>query len=329
MSPVLLLFSIHILLVQKGSSATPTCQTTCGTIPIRYPFGTAYGCGHPAFSKHMKCNLGTLEYYSSTRTTSNNNAYTVSSIDYASSTVIIIDPLMSNCTEMQNSGSFTLGDDTPFTLAKENIFVLLGCSTTSPMFDSREDFCDTGSGSRVCRGMYSCRGVTGIGLPQNAPISTCCVYDYPTGIGLGYSLDLPKLQCSSYASVYEFGDEGDPMKWKFGVSLNYNDSYNYSDACKDCEASGGFCGFASLDESFSCVCNNGVNTTTNCFGQGNALSGTRGLKIQTVLTIGECIWNNLHTPYNYRCMGICTLLNYLVFTEVINWCGWMMFLQDL
>ncbi|MED6198963.1 hypothetical protein PIB30_071615 [Stylosanthes scabra] len=289
LTSVLLLFSIHILLIEMGSCAIPTsmpaCQTTCGTIPIRYPFGTGYGCGHPAFSRHIQCNFGTLQY-SSTR--SSNNAYTISSIDYPSNTVMVTDPLMSNCTDMQNSGSFTLGDDTPFTLAKENIFVLLGCSTTSPMFDSREDFCDTGSGSRVCRGMYSCRGVTGIGLPQNAAISTCCVYDYPTGIGLGYSLDLPKLQCSSYASVYEFGDEGDPMKWKFGVSLNYNDSY-YTDACKDCEASGGFCGFASLDESFSCVCNNGVNTTTNCLGQGNALSGTTGLKIQTVLTVGGLV----------------------------------------
>ena len=152
-------------------------------------------------------------------------------------------------------------------LTGANIFVLLGCSTTSPVFDPSEDLCDTGSGSRVCSGLYSCKGVTGIGLPQNAPTSTCCVYDSLMGVGSGYSLDLPKLQCSSYTSIYEFGDEGDPMKWKFGISLQYNDSY-YTPACKNCETSGGLCGFAGLDQSFSCLCRDGVNTTTNCFGHG-------------------------------------------------------------
>ncbi|TKY58589.1 Wall-associated receptor kinase 20 [Spatholobus suberectus] len=283
------LFTTALLLLlspQEASSALPiipvngTCRSTCGTIPVRYPFGTGFGCGHPAFSRYIKCNFGTTLQYT-TRT----GTYTIASIDYPSSTVIVTDPFMSNCSEMQNSGSFSLDETGPFTLAKENIFVLLGCSTTSPLFDSTQDFCDTGSGSRVCRGLYSCKGVTGIGLPRNAPISTCCVYDYPTGLGLGYSLDLPKLQCSSYASVYEFGDEGDPMKWKFGVSLLYNDSY-YSGSCKDCEGSGGVCGFDSLDESFACVCRNGVNTTTSCFGQGYAWSGTQGVKIQTMLTIG-------------------------------------------
>lgn len=272
-----------LFLQDASSSAVPiipvnrTCHTTCGTIPVKYPFGTGFGCGHPSFSRYIKCNFGTLEYTTTTGT------YTITSIDYPTNTLIVNDPFMSNCSEMQNSGSFTL--TSPFTLAKENIFVLLGCSTTSPLFDSTQDFCDTGSGSRVCRGLYSCKGVMGIGLPQNAPISTCCVYDYPTGLGLGYSLDLPKLQCSSYASVYEFGDEADPMKWKFGVSLLYNDTY-YSDSCKGCEGSGGVCGFDILDESFACVCRNGVNTTTNCYGQGYALSGTQGLKIQTLLTIG-------------------------------------------
>ncbi|KAK8549958.1 hypothetical protein V6N13_055517 [Hibiscus sabdariffa] len=92
--------------------------------------------------------------------------------------------------------------------AGSNIFVLLGCST-SHVFDPSEDLCETASGS-------------------------------------GYSLDLPKFQCSSYTSIFEFGDEGDPMKWKFGTSLLYNDSY-YTPAGKDCETSGGLCGFTGLD----------------------------------------------------------------------------------
>ncbi|XWS23095.1 hypothetical protein CRYUN_Cryun29cG0092000 [Craigia yunnanensis] len=182
--------------------------------------------------------------------------YTVSSIDYPTSTIVVADPLMSTCSSMQNSGSFSLDRASPFTLTGANIFVLLGCSTTSPVFDPSEDLCDTGSGSRVCSGLYSCKGVNGIGLPQNAPTSTCCVYDSLMGVGSGYSLDLPKLQCSSYTSIYEFGDEGDPMKWKFGISLQYNDSY-YTPACKDCETSGGRIACQNLPFEYAYVhCNN-------------------------------------------------------------------------
>lgn len=136
------------------------------------------------------------------------------------------------------------------------------------MFDPNEDLCDTGSGLHLCRGMYSCEGVTGIGLEPNAPVSSCCVYQPVIDFGSGYWLDLPKLQCSSYVSMYGFGgDETDPMKWQFGISLEYNNSY-YTDTCKSCEASGGFCGFAGLTQSFSCICRGGGNSTTNCFGRG-------------------------------------------------------------
>ncbi|KAH0644700.1 hypothetical protein KY284_032584 [Solanum tuberosum] len=85
------------------------------------------------------------------------------------------------------------------------MFVLLGCSTTSVVFDPKQDFSDNGSGSNVCKGMYSCKGVTGIGLEPNYPISTCCVYDPPVPIGSGYGLNLARLQCSSYSSIYGFG----------------------------------------------------------------------------------------------------------------------------
>lgn len=243
--------------------ATPingTCQETCGTIPVKFPFGTGFGCGHPDFARYIKCDNGLLQFSTGT------GIYTISSIDYPSNIVIVTDPLMSNCSFMQNSGSFSLDKASPLIITEDNIFVLLGCSTTSPIFDLNEDLCDTGSGIRVCRGLYSCKGVDGIGLPQNAPVSTCCVYDSQVGFS-DYALDLPKLQCSSYTSIYEFGDEGDPMKWRFGISLRYNDSY-YTNTCKDCEASSGLCGFAGLDQSFACICRNGMNTTTNCFGQG-------------------------------------------------------------
>lgn len=265
-------FFINILLFllshHTASAATPiisvngTCQNVCGTIPVKFPFGTGYGCGHPMFSRFIKCNSGTLEFSTGT------GIYTISSIDYPSSTITIQDPFMSTCSSMQNSGSFILDKSSPFTITDNNIFALLGCSTTSPVFDQYVDLCNTGSGSRVCRGLYSCKGVSGIGLQQNAPISTCCVYESPTGLSSGYALDLPKLQCSSYTSIYDYGgSEGDPMKWKFGVTLRYKDS-NGAENCKNCEDSGGLCGFSVLQESFACICRNGLNTSNNCLGRG-------------------------------------------------------------
>ncbi|KAK6133763.1 hypothetical protein DH2020_032474 [Rehmannia glutinosa] len=237
-----------------------TCHDKCGNISIKFPFGSGSGCGHPIFSKYIKCNYSILQFSTST------GVYAISSIDYASNTLVITDPLMSTCSSMQNSGSFTLDRGGPFSIMPDNIFVLVGCSRTSPVFDRNADFCDSGSGLTVCKGLYSCNGVVGIGLEPNGPISTCCVYD---PFGLGYGLDLPKLQCSSYSAVYGFGgNEGDPMKWQYGISLEYNGSY-YSDGCKNCEESGGFCGFNSgLDESFACKCQNGVNTNSNCYGRG-------------------------------------------------------------
>ncbi|GAV75594.1 GUB_WAK_bind domain-containing protein, partial [Cephalotus follicularis] len=115
----------------------------CGTIPVKFPFGTGFGCGHPTFARCIKCSSGTLHFSAGT------GIYTISSIDYISRTIVVTDPVMSTCSSMQMSGSFSFNRVSPFTIQKENIFVLLGCFTTSPVFDPSEDLCDTGSGSRV------------------------------------------------------------------------------------------------------------------------------------------------------------------------------------
>lgn len=264
-SLILIFFSICLIHsrgdIARGMPLNGICSDVCGNISVKFPFGTGFGCGHPEFARYIRCSSGDLQFSTLT------GIYTVTSIDYSTNTIIVNDPLMSTCTSMQNSGSFSLDRASPFTLMADDVFVLLGCSTTSPVFDLNEDLCDRGSGSHACRGLYSCKGVTGIGLEPNAPTSTCCVYNSMYVAGSGYGLDLPKLQCSSYASIYGLGDdEGDPMKWKFGIALQYNSSDSV--ACKDCEASGGSCGFTGLGDSFACICRNGVNSTSNCYGRG-------------------------------------------------------------
>lgn len=272
--PDLLQALILIILISPlhGNHAIPsiipvnngTCHDRCGSVSLKFPFGSGFGCGHHDFARYVKCSSSseTLEFSTGT------GIYTISSIDYTSNTIFVSDPLMSTCSSMQNSGSFTLDRGSPFSITSENMFVLLGCSTTSPVFDQNQDLCDTGSGSNICRGLYSCNGVTGIGLEPNAPISTCCVYEPPIPLGSGYGLDLPKLQCSSYSAIYGFGgDEGNPMKWQYGISLEFNGTYS-SAQCKNCEDSGGYCGFSGFNQSFTCICQNGVNTTINCYERG-------------------------------------------------------------
>ncbi|XP_051145160.1 uncharacterized protein LOC127261049 [Andrographis paniculata] len=267
---------------------TGPCRNRCGNIPIKFPFGSGFGCGHPDFSRYVKCGSGAALQLST-----GSGTYTISSIDYAAATLVIADPLMSTCSSMQNSGSFILDGGSPFGVADDNIFVLVGCSTTSPVFDRNADFCDRGSGMKVCRGLYSCKGVAGIGLEPYAPTSTCCVYEPPA---IGYGIDLPKLQCSSYSAVYGFGgSEGDPMKWQYGISLQYNNSNYYTSACKNCEDSGGICGFSAMDGneddhySFSCKCPNGTNSTINCYGRGYAWSWGRRLNIPTAVIVAVVV----------------------------------------
>lgn len=283
--PDLLQAFILIILISPlhGNHAIPsiipvngTCHDRCGSVSIKFPFGSGFGCGHPDFARYVRCSSsGTPEFSTGT------GIYTISSIDYASNNIFVSDPLMSTCSSMQNSGSFTLDRASPFSINSDNMFVLVGCSTTSPVFDQGQDLCDTGSGSNICRGLYSCNGVTGIGLAPNAPISTCCVYEPPIPLGSGYGLDLPKLQCSSYSSIYGFGgDEGNPMKWQYGISLEFNGTYSSAE-CKNCEDSGGYCGFSGFNQSFACICRNGVNTTINCYGRGYSWNGTRRHSIQT------------------------------------------------
>lgn len=63
----------------------------------------------------------------------------------------------------------------------------------------------------------------------------------------------------------------DPSRWEYGVTLQFSDggldNYNFATACEACEKSKGACGYAPPSNYFVCVCKNGVNTSTDCYGQ--------------------------------------------------------------
>ncbi|XP_077243053.1 uncharacterized protein LOC143883593 [Tasmannia lanceolata] len=63
----------------------------------------------------------------------------------------------------------------------------------------------------------------------------------------------------------------DPSQWEYGVSLKFDqgalDNYGLASACTGCEKSGGVCGYTPPYNYFVCVCNNGINTSSDCQGQ--------------------------------------------------------------
>lgn len=115
----------------------------------------------------------------------------------------------------------------------------------------------------------------------------------PANLDSRDELNLHELNRAGYASVVSLGNvPSDPMQWEYGMVLKYNlgglDSYNTAPSCRACELSGGVCGYAPPHNSFVCVCQNGVNTTTDCYnylhGQWLSVSSTSYFSCKLILS---------------------------------------------
>lgn len=205
-----------LLLLSCPSVSAWTCENSCGGVTLNFPFGSTWSCGSPAFQPYVNCSNGKLLFYTPTGT------YTVQSIDYSSSTMIVEDPSMSTCDSMQMSQSFGLPVTAPFSFASYDTVVLLGCSSTSSLYITKS--CDS-STSQICQSLYSCPGISRLGLNANSPTYSCCVVSKSLLETAPYEIDLPLLQCSSYSSIYYIGSAQDPQHtWQFGIALQYNAS---------------------------------------------------------------------------------------------------------
>lgn len=85
-------------------------------------------------------------------------------------------------------------------------------------------------------------------------------------------LDIQGLKCAGFSSVVSLGDSpADPSRWEYGVVLKFGerelDGHDFATACDTCEKSDGVCGYTPPRNYFVCVCQNGVNTTLDCYGQ--------------------------------------------------------------
>ncbi|XP_031488840.2 wall-associated receptor kinase-like 10 [Nymphaea colorata] len=252
------------------------CQKSCGSIPIRYPFGTGPGCGDPRFQNFVTCNCN---YEQGRRQElvlkTHSGTYPIQAIDYSNQVIHISDPSMSTCSCMQPSKGFGLDWDAPFSFVDNIVFALLGCSVTaSPVFNNsfnsnftkrNAPLCDA-SGEPICSQLYACPAVAGLNPPLYSPASSCCVYS-PVDLGPSFDMDLDRLQCNSYTSIDNFNyQQLDATKWKYSISLKYKFSVNnaYPLVCMQCEKSNGVCGYTGSYNTFVCNCPAGFNTSTDC-----------------------------------------------------------------
>ncbi|KAI3993306.1 hypothetical protein MKX01_010049 [Papaver californicum] len=270
--PISLIFITFLPLLISSQ----TCEKLCGDQKLRYPFCSAQGCGDPRFQKFIKCDRAQQKLMLNTHT----GTYPIATIDYDNLIIYIQDPSMSTCSSSQPSKGFEVISPNegynpgyifnfPFTFLDSNVFALLDCSTTSSLlYTSRSSLNgnvtnSTSASAPICSLLYSCPPVSRL----NLPISTCCVYT-PLDLGPAYEMDLQKLECSSYASIYSFnGQESNPQGWKYGIGLKYRFSVknDFPSACSVCERSNGVCGYTGAYNSFVCNCVGGANTTSDCY----------------------------------------------------------------
>ncbi|KAB1998287.1 hypothetical protein ES319_D12G078900v1 [Gossypium barbadense] len=263
-----IIFLIAVTVTPLLSSAAPAtpCQSNCGSLQIKYPFGTGYGCGSPRFEPYITCKSNQLLL------TTHTGSYLITAISYKDSTLTITPSAMSTCNSMQQSPNLGLDWASPFQLGP-SIFLLLSCTPpTSSLTIKGSPVCDPSS-THLCATIYTCPAVVNLRLPLFPPTNTCCVYS-PANFNSKGELDLREMKCKGYASIGSFQDSPtDPSKWMYGVTLKYTnggfDDYYMNNKCNTCEDSGGICGYSPPTNSFLCICNSGFNATTDCYNNYN------------------------------------------------------------
>ncbi|XP_019054535.1 PREDICTED: wall-associated receptor kinase-like 15 [Nelumbo nucifera] len=283
---LLLLIIITLLLFSSRPGVLalqPSCQNKCGSLPVNYPLGTGYGCGSPRFYPHISCSPGGDQLLFTTHT----GSYPITSISYATSTIIITPPRMSTCSSMHSSPNLGLDWPSPFQLGP-SVFILLSCPPpTSSLTVKGIPICDS-TNAHLCASMHTCPALLSLGLSLFSPTNTCCVYS-PANLDTKGDLDLHALKCATYASVVSLGDfPTDPSRWEYGVALTYSnqvafDNNNYVTSCEACQNTDGVCGYAPPRNNFVCVCKNGVNTTTDCYNQLQLWNSASLLKLNSMI----------------------------------------------
>ncbi|KAJ7946319.1 Wall-associated receptor kinase-like [Quillaja saponaria] len=263
-SPFMFLISIQLthFFLSFSAAQSSNCRTSCGNIPINYPFGIDDGCGSPYYRHILACSdSGKLEL----RTPS--GRYPVRNVSYSDPHILVTDPFMWNCQDgdqFRPTRPFSLDTSTHFSLSSQNEYLFFNCSEENVIIEPKPMFCDhfpercdssCDSASYLCRHLPECAYVLGT--------SSCCSY-YPKATE---SLRLMLKYCASYTSVY-WRNIGAPQPYdqvpEYGIRVDFDIPVTTRCLqCQDTLKGGGTCGFDIETQNFLCLCKEG-NVTTYC-----------------------------------------------------------------
>lgn len=281
-------------LIGLTEAQSKLCRTSCGDVPISYPFGIDDGCGSPYYRQLFVCsNSGQLEFRAPS------GRYPIRNITYSDPHILLTDPFMWNCQDGNNfrlTRPFSLDASTHFTLSSQNDYLFFNCSENDVIMEPKPLFCERfpeqcdsacDSSSYLCRHLPECASAL--------RSSSCCSY-YPKATE---SLRLMLKHCSTYTSVY-WRDLGVTPPFnqipEYGIRVDFEIPVTMRCLqCQDTAKGGGICGFDTETQNFLCLCQKG-NVTTFCKDRNNSqhsrvVAGTvTAVSVAGAIGIGAGIW---------------------------------------
>ncbi|XAR72615.1 hypothetical protein NMG60_11019321 [Bertholletia excelsa] len=279
-----LLLAIWVPMAHGYPSHVKSCRSYCGNLTVDYPFAIEPGCGHPGYRDLLFCINDVLMFHISS------GSYMVLDIDYAYQALTLHDAHMSTCNSLVLGGrgnGFEVEQwRAPYlTPAGDNVFMLIGCSANSPLFQGFPEKhlpCRNVSGMG-CEEYYGCPawdviGPKRVGSVYGAAPPECCAVPFESI----KAINLSRLGCQGYSSAYSLAPlrTARPDGWSYGIRVSYSLQGNEA-FCRACEATGGSCGFDLDAVNEVCICGS-WNSTSNC-DSGHSSSYQRAPDIVTTL----------------------------------------------
>ncbi|XP_026395796.1 uncharacterized protein LOC113290405 [Papaver somniferum] len=262
-----LVFSLNSVTILATIESPPTsCQNKCGSIPIKYPLGSGFGC-------RVSTHLSLAHHLSHQTATSSPSLKTMNKkMSNSSSQPMPAHTQPSTQHRCLHAYPCTLLPTSTFQLGP-SLFILIGCHPpTSALYSKGNPICDA-SYNHLCASLHSCPSILSLGLPIYSSTDTCCGYS-PANLNAKGDLDINALRCASYVSVVSLGDiPTDPNRCEYGLALKYDQVGldHIEMICNACEKSDGVCGYSPPKNNFVCVCKNG-NSSSDCYNVNNQVS---------------------------------------------------------